>query len=274
MEETEETLSVSELVVYHIIQEIISEGGNLLYQNYISSKSVQFSAESLSAIIVSTVESYFFRFDTGETMIWADDLEPTPSCIDTWARNAIPVKKIIKMPQTNQSPFTNMQDAKSVVSYTSRRSVAGKLVKGGKGKNLKENSAIEETATPIAILQPKNEQNDEEELLRGKKEREFKKKKEEAERLKKIKEEEDERDKKLQKETEEMKNKSFTYDHRGKILFVNPVKYDNFPNTYTAVRYVSQEPVKEEIKLIIKKQPPRDFGSVKRNRTAPMQEQE
>ena len=93
--------------------------------------------------------------------------------------------------------------------------------------------------------------------------------------MKKIRDEEVDKEKKMQKETEDMKSRSFTYDHKGKILFVNPVKYDSIPGTYTAVRYVSEEPLKELPKPAARRKTPgADFAAVKRNKTAPQQEKE
>jgi Domain of unknown function (DUF4639) len=274
MEDYEEVLIKAEAAAYEVIQDIISLGGSMLYQNYISNQSIPFSVNSTQGVVISVLELFFFRYDIGEVKVWEEDIEPSACSIDTWARNAIPVKKKIKMPQSEQTNFTPVPDAKSVASYSSRRSNMNRIGKTSKSRNMKETGAIEETAIPVPIPQPKIDPNDQEEILRAKKEKEIKRKKEEAERLKKIKDEEEEKEKKIVKETEDIKNKSFTYDHKGKIIFVAPVKYESLPNTLNIVRFMSQEPPKEEVKKPVKKTPVREFVSVKRIKTAPNQDQE
>ena len=275
MEEPEELLKNAEIFAYEIIQDLISAGAELLYQNYVSEKSIPFSAKSTLEVVFSTIELYYLRHDMREVPDWSEDPEPLASSIDTWARNAIPVKKKIKMPQTEQSSVILPPDAKSSMSYSSRRSGLGRIVKQSRSlRNQKDNIPIEEGVIPMPIPEDKNDVSEEEEMLRSRKERELKRKKEEVERLKKIKEEEAEKEKRMQKEADEMKKKSFTYDHKGKIIFVNPVKHDNIPNTFTAIRYVAEEPLKEEPKPQVKRNPPRDFAAVKRLKSAPMQEKE
>ena len=275
MEEPEDLLRNAEQCAFDLIETIMQNGGDLLYDNYISEKSIPFAVRSTLCVLGSTVEQYYMRHSATEGASWPEETEPSPCSIDTWARNAIPVKRKMRMPSTEQTSFALPADAKSVASHSSRRSALGRSVRQGRSlRNPKENASIEEIVAPVPIPQDKNNVSEEEEMIRTRKEREVKRKKEESDRMKKIRDEEVEKEKKMQKETEDIKNKSFTYDHRGKILYVNSVKYDSIPAMYTAVKYVSEEPLQELPKPLVRKTQTRDFASVKRNKTAPHQEKE
>lgn len=274
MEDPEDLLKNAEQSAYDIIELLVQKGGEMLYDNYITENSVQFAVTSTLNIIGSTVELFFIRHNTKENSAWVEEPEPAACSIDTWARNAIPVKKKLKMPSAEQNNSIVPADMKSVASHSSRRSGLTRGLRPAQSiRNPKINNAIEETVLPVAIPQEKVLVSEEEEMLRSRKEREMKRKKEEGERMKKMKDEEAEKEKKMQKEAEDMKNKAFTYDHKGKILFVNPVKYESIPPAYIAVRYVSEEPVREVPKQT-RNTASRGFASVKRTKTAPQQEKE
>ena len=277
MEEPEEYLKNAEIVAYESIQDIISLGSDMLYQNYISEKSIPFSVKSTIDMLFSLLESYHMRHESQEVPEWNEDLEPSSSSIDTWARSAIPVKTKTKMPQAEQSSFVVPPDARSSVSFSSRRSGLGRMLRSNRNNNNKtpkENNPIEEVVIPMPIYQDKNEVSEEEEMLRIRKEREMIRKKEDSERVKKVKQEEIEKEKKAQKESDEMKKKLFTYDHKGKIIFVNPIKHENIPDSYVALKYLPEEIPKEEPKQPAKRNPPKDFAAIKRLKSAPLQERE
>ncbi|OMJ78979.1 hypothetical protein SteCoe_21107 [Stentor coeruleus] len=274
MEECEEIFYSAEFAVYQVIEDLINKGGELLYDRYVEICSRNYSVAATIAVLSSTTESFYFRRESGEPIVWEEAPEPKPSNIDTWARKAVPIKKVYAIPKIE--PFQNptLPDARSVHSHTSRRSIYGRLNKSSRNKNFKDTEAIEEsiTAEPIPVIP--NENNDQEELLRTKKEREIKKKREENERMKKMKEEEDQKEKKIVKDTEFMKNKIFTYDCKGKILNVNHMKPESIPAGILTVRYHSQDPVIEEPKPIVKKKPTSEMQPAKRIKTTPQHEQD
>ncbi|OMJ77539.1 hypothetical protein SteCoe_22828 [Stentor coeruleus] len=286
-EKPEDFLRNAETVANEFIEELLSQGGDQLYENYLTKASAPYSVKATIAVSVSMVELLYFRRDVriykesnkeidDEAERWIEEIEPIPCSIDTWARNAVPVKRKMRMPKIENPTNPTQPDARSMKSYSSRRSGMPRIQKLNKSlKDIKDNHTIEEGITPTPMLQEKiSEIDEEEEHLRSRKEQELKRRKEDQERLKKMKEEEAEKEKKIQKEAEEMKKKNFTYDHRGKIIYVNPVKPENLPDPGAQIRYLSQEPPIEELKTKAKKLPQREFASVKRMKTAPQLEKD
>ncbi|OMJ75849.1 hypothetical protein SteCoe_24909 [Stentor coeruleus] len=287
-EKPEEFLNNAEVVAYEFIEELIDYGGMQIYENYLTIASIPHSVKSTIAVSVSMVELLYFRRDTmysqdkkqkiieNEKDRWVEDIEPIPCSIDTWARNAIPVKKKIRVPKSENIKNIAQPDTKSMKSFSPRRTRISKAQKTNKSmKNIIENHPINEGQTPIPILEDIKEINEEVEFLRSRKEQEMQKRKEDQERVKKIKEEEAELEKKILKDSEEMKNKILTYDYKGKIIQVNPIKSENLPELGAKVRYLSHEPpLIEEVKPDIKKITSKEFVSVKIIKTAPQQEKD
>ena len=186
----------------------------------------------------------------------------------------IPVKKKLKMPQREAISFIQ-NDAKSMRSHSSRRSGFGKL--GAKSqkvmKNGKDPNTIEEAVLPIPISSQKTEAP-EEEALRVRKELQIKKKKEENEKLKIIQKEEEDNLKKLQKDSDEIKNKSFTYDTKGKIILITPIHYDSIPPSYSVLNYNPEPLAKEDPKPVKRNKSRNEFVSIKRIKSTPNQEKE
>lgn len=87
------------------------------------------------------------------------------------------------------------------------------------------------------------------------------------------------KEKQIIKEAEEMKNKQFTYDLKGKLMVINPLKYDalNANNVFT-MRYSVADPIIEE--PLFKSQKSKfktstnDFAALKPMKTIPKKEQE
>ena len=274
MEDFEETGFYAEESTYYIIDSIINSGAKMLYDNYLASKSLDHSVSSISTMVLSVVELKFMRNDPGEKAVWAEDEEVIPSSIDNWARHAIPVKKKVKVPKIEETQNV-ITDSKSITSFTSRRSKLGRGGKSSKTRNVKENNSIDETPVPVPISQEVIVEDPEEEYLRSRKERIQKKIKEDKERMQKYKEEEEAKEKKMQKDAEEIRNKSFTYDFKGKIVLITPIKYDDNPLTRTAIRYLSQDPVMEtERKTTAKVYRRTSILPAKKSRGVPPQEQE
>ena len=273
-EKPEDLLKNAEYMAEESITQIIKSGAEMLYEHYITIKCVPYSVNFTLSTFSSLFELHNIRHEASGFESWVEEFEPIPSPIDNWARNTVPVITKVKLPKSEPAT-TFAPDTKSVKSYSSRRSVMHRLPKSNSIKNkAAEAASIEEGIMPVPIPQDKTEVNEEEEFLRQMKEREMKKRREDAERLKKMKEEEVEKEKKLQKEVEDMKKKVFTYDHSGKIIYVNQVKFENLPENYNECKYVSQEPVVEENKVKPRKKSANEFTSVKRVKTAPMYERE
>ncbi|CAG9319482.1 unnamed protein product [Blepharisma stoltei] len=274
----QDNLDFAEIAAYNAIQSIYSLGGEILYDHYIEQKSVSFAVQNLQSILANTLEAHYVRHDLGDPEIWKADEEPVPCKIDSWARNSIPVKKKIKMPSVETTTQQVPADMKSVKSFKSSRSAFTQVKQLNKTLRGMQGEVIEETkGQPIPIQQENEEISEEEEQMRQRKEREMKRKREERERIRQRKEEEDEKEKKIVKEAEDLKNKTFTYDNKGKIVIVNPLKYDTIPPTALVVKYTLPVPIVEENpkdQKKPKKDQTKEFSIVKARKQVPVQEQE
>jgi Domain of unknown function (DUF4639) len=268
-----ETLSEAFEVARITIEEILDEGAEALYLIYIAQKSIPFGIKCSIESVISILELNYIRHEPVEANSWIENSEPVPCSIDTWARNAIPTQKKFIMPQ----PQFNLSqpDAKSVKSHKSLRSsrtAIGRRVPKP-GKTNKGGETIEEAPQPFPMIQTKPPMTEREEILRIKKENEFKKKSEENERIKKLKEELEENEKKLRKETAEMRNKQFTYDYHKNIMFVNPLKYDLIPKMFSEVEFKTLDKVLEPTNTVTFHNK-KNLEDVNRLKTAPVRDQE
>ena len=146
MEEPEDLLRNAEQCAFDLIETIMQNGGDLLYDNYISEKSIPFAVRSTLCVLGSTVEQYYIRHNATEGASWPEETEPSPCSIDTWARNAIPVKR--------KNPHALCRS--NLFRPARRRQVHGKpqfpqiglgrsLRQGRSLRNPKETASIEET---------------------------------------------------------------------------------------------------------------------------------
>ena len=274
-----EDLSEGFEAAYQTLDDIYTEGGDILYASYISLKSLPFGLRSTIDLIFNTVDLAYIRRETESLSGYPEDIEPTPCSIDTWARNAIPTQRKFKMmnPEINLMPTAmDARSMKSHISGRSTRSAMGRRSKPqGNIRNQKETQdSIGEAPQPFPIIMQKTHITEDEEKLRLKKEQESKKKGEENERMKKLKEELDEKEKKMKKESGELKNKLFTYDGHGNVMFINQLKYDQIPKIFTEVESKALDNPKELTSIVEAVRPKRRIEEANRIKTAPARDQE
>lgn len=262
------------LAAYSVIDEILTDGGEILYSKYIGELSRPFSLTSTTDLIICSVECGFIRREIINEERWNEDVEFEPCSIDTWARNAIPTRLRFVSPQP-EPVLVQASDTKSMKSFKSGRSTRSALgARNNKRVTIgssKLSVAIGETPLPFPMPAPVVILTEEEENLRTKKENELKRKFDEAERMKKINNEMEEQEKKLRKEANDMKNKPITYTCSGSIMYVNHPKYDSIPKLLTEAVLVTNEKKSELPPLAVKKK--KKFDDL-RMKTAPAREQD
>ena len=177
-------------------------------------------------MLANLMEMKHNRMDIGETAPWKEEVEPVIAKIDNWGRSSIPVRKVIRH-KVPEAVTIVEPDARSNVSRRSRLTTL-----------TKQNSMRRTDTQGVEIIdeaqeaQPQPLQADEEEVpeeveqLRGKKDYELKRKKEDeaaakVQRLKDI-----ENQKKIDRIQGDLKGKDYTYDHMGRILMVQPIKFE------------------------------------------------
>ncbi|OMJ74494.1 hypothetical protein SteCoe_26572 [Stentor coeruleus] len=271
-------LGQAEIVAHEIIDSILNEGAEDLYSKYISEKSKPFSIHSTTDILLVITELHFLRHEVVKNINWLEVSEPKCCAIDNWARSAIPLQKRYVIPEPE--PLLTQPESKSFKSHKSGRSSLSALTRRQnltKKDKLVEENPIEEAPQPFPIPINKILITEEEEQLRIKKENEFKRKFDEAERARKLKEELEEKEKRLKKEAAEMRKKLFTYDTSGNIIFISQLKYDTIPKLISEVDYKHIENkhgdnLPPNTAAVGKRAP--HVEEVNRLKTAPMREQE
>jgi hypothetical protein len=82
---------------------------------------------------------------------------------------------------------------------------------------------------PQPINAPPRDVPAEEELLRSRKEIEIKRKKEDIRQRQLMEQQEKDNLKKMERMQQELKNKEFTYDNHGRIIMIEPIKFEKMP---------------------------------------------
>ena len=244
------------IVAKEIIDELVSFGGLVLYENHLTNQSIPFSVDLTLKIMISIVEAKFFRRESVQTDTIEEDPEPVPSSIDAWARNQVRV--ILKPKQRLPEPLNRTQfDSKSVKTLKSRRSTARSMNRTNNAsktnKSIIDHPTINEEISPIP--QDIVEIDNEIEVLRKRKEFEVQKRRIEREREKSFTKIDQELSKKLEKEAELLKDKQITFDYSGKVIIVSKPELGDIFEMNTPVRFSSLEPISEyKSQKIIKKQ--------------------
>lgn len=165
---------------------------------------------------------------------WALEAEPTRCRIDTWARACVPVRRKLVRPKSK--PITEQarkqQVAKQGKKLSTSHSVSSRspsrMMNQPTGSrsddaNDKGKGNLREGMIPLV---ENVEQDEEETAMREMKDREAKRKRDEENRLKKKENDEAEEAARLAQVKDQMKNKPFTYDSSGNVIWVQALQAD------------------------------------------------
>lgn len=182
---------------------------------------------------------------------WTLEAEPVRCRIDTWARACVPVRRIAARPKTkllNESQNRKMQvtggsrgKKNSVNSSRSPSRLAMIATPTGgqsQGKLPEEEKAGSKSRDGMIQLEEKVEQDEEEAAMREMKEREAKRKREEDNRIQRKATEEAEEAARLAQVKDQMKNKPFTYDSAGNIIWVQALAAEKLPSANAIPTFV------------------------------------
>ncbi|CAL1144575.1 unnamed protein product [Cladocopium goreaui] len=102
-------LSTAEEAVSSTIDQILTDGGMLLWQKYLERKAFSFAATAISEALVSRLRMCYVHHDHGEALHdgalgaeWQIEEEPSTCEVDSWARMHLPVRRT-KNEEANQS---------------------------------------------------------------------------------------------------------------------------------------------------------------------------
>ena len=237
-----------------IIDEIVSNGGSILYENCLLRGSIPHTVNLIIKSLFSLVEVGFMRREPFETEIVEEDPEPAPSSIDAWARNQVrTIAKCTKpqpelLPQSDRKLISTLRPKRSNQRFLNKTSKASQAI-----KRIVESPVIDEKVTPI----PETAVEIDNEIEELRKRKEFSANKIRAEREREINMMimDEELEKKLEMEAEMLKDKQLTFDCSGKVIFVSKPELGDIFKMCTPLRFSSLEPVSESKsqKLIKKK---------------------
>jgi len=262
--------SAAEAVSEEVIENILTEGGRQLYESYIGKKSFSFAAESVSQILVAELKMCFVRHDPGESTAptdsstsepwtsdtnvvqdpfdsWMLEMEPERIRIDTWARACVPIRRKFVQPRVEPIVEQGRRRSRVKVPSNSSRSPSrsGMLAASGMVAATEHQDVRGQASAKLSQMIPlvEERENDvEETALREMKEREEKRRREEDIRLRQKEAEEAEETARLATVKEQMKNKPYTYDSNGNIIWVQPVNAKKLPPTSSEPVYNLKKP--------------------------------
>jgi len=206
---------------------------------------------------------------------WELEAEPERCRIDTWARACVPVRRTLVRPAAKAAAGEGLRKqlgAKQVGNTTKKLSLATPTAERQRSTGTPSStsnqrghpssmlSTVSNTATsPNAAEGKKNPndgmiplvetvENDEEETaLREMKERESKRKRDEDNRIQRKVTEEAEEAARLAQVKDQMKNKPYTYDSAGNIIWVTPFPAEKLPSANPVPNYVLRRDLTAEV---------------------------
>lgn len=203
-----------------IIERVLDEGAEILYDKDVYERSHKFGIENTLNLIIAVVEIKYARYDPGPALIDEELEEPEPPCIDTWVRSAITIHKKFRTVDKEKAETFIPTETKTSMSFKSTFTRMNSMRKQ-KPPVVK----IHEIAVPIPMNLPEPEVSDEEEYMRLKKERDYKRKMDDLARQEAVKKEE-ENNKRLLAKQLLGKSKNFTFDYQGGIIIVSQPAID------------------------------------------------
>lgn len=250
----------AEVVVDSLVEELLERANNFIYDRYLEAKHLPFVLSQAIMTLVNVLELEFIRIDIGHTNPWPEDPEPMPCPIDAWGRSAISVKqkyKVVK-PRPPPSPLGE-GSSRSPLSTISR------ISQFMKSRLRNRNSARpigEKVYEVVQLPEEKVEVTSEEAILRFHKETESDRLWAEKERIRIIHEAEQEREREAARRVQELKNKTFTFDYKGRIMLQRKIMDHKSPTVepeFNVIADLSPTPDKRPLMKIISK---RDLPSL------------
>lgn len=231
----------SEEVVVGVIDDILTEGGHVLWQKYLQRKAFPFAAETATDALVSQLRMCFVAHDRGEPEDtvdpedWSLEAEPLPAEVDNWARMQLSVRRKQKKYVNDMSLDSRDRKDRRLQTQRTRVSDARVRAKSGSGRDKQESRSFD--------LKEDLQLDDEEEKLRDARQQEEAKRRDRENKVRvneKAKELEQQR---VQALHEEMSRRLHTFDSEGGLIWVEDLKLDRLPKVQEVVPYyVKRDP--------------------------------
>jgi len=180
--------------------------------------------------------------------VWSIEQEPRPCQIDTWARACIPIRKKLIRPKAAiqeeyarkaKRPTTSSKPTKLCITTSGPNSRSPSRSRGRTWDGSGPEEACPPTSTRAQMipLELATDQDEEEAMLRDMKDREARRRREEEQHLLRKAADEAEEAARLAQVKDQMKNKPYTYDSNGNIIWVQPLQTEKLPSSNPAPHY-------------------------------------
>lgn len=229
-------LCIAEEAVAVTIDQILTDGGTLLWQKYLERKAFSFAATAISEALVSRLRMCYVHHDHGEPLEggqlgeeWQIEEEPATCEVDSWVRMHLPVRRgkaeeasgSLKVPKLRRNP-------------ASRQKFGSTLQK-----------LPPEFQPRVQPLESEIQVDPEEERMREAKAQEEARKRDKERMAKESEKTFEEERRKVQQLHEEMSKRPHTFDTEGNLIWVEELKPDRFPRLVEFSSYaVKKDPNK------------------------------
>lgn len=228
-----------EEVVQGVIEDVLTEGGHMLWQKYLQRKAFPFAAETATDVLVSQLRLCFVAHDRGEPEDttdpedWDLEPEPVPAEVDNWARMQLTVRRKQKKFGNDLSPASRPE--RRLQTMRTRVSEARARAKSGSGREKSESKSFD--------LKQEVQLDDAEEQLRDARQQEETKRRDRENKVRQNEKAQEEEQRRVQALHEEMSKKNHTFDSEGGLIWVEELKLDRLPKVQEVVPYfVKKDP--------------------------------
>jgi len=226
-------LRSAEEAVVSVLDDILTEGGHMLWQKYLQRKAFPFAAETASDALVSYLQMCFVAHDHGETACdedWSLEDEPQPGEVDSWARMHLALRT--KKPQEETDKRDRTRTAGTMRFQGQRTRVSDARARGAKTQG---RGAQSESRT--FGIQEEMPLDDEEEKLRDARQQEETRRRDRENRLKQNERAKEEEQRRVQVLHEEMSRRQHTFDSEGGLIWVEELKLEKMPKVQEVFPY-------------------------------------
>jgi len=261
----------AEEVVNTVIDDILTEGGHMLWQKYLHRKAFPFSAETATDALVASLRMCFVAHDHGEPddetdpADWAIEEEPQPGLVDNWARIQLTVRG-------KQKKYVN--DMSPIRSDRKLRTQGTKLRDRAKSDTLREDN---KTAERSFAIRENFTVDEEEEKLRDLRQVEESRRRDKENKVKQNEKSKEAENMRVSALHEEMSKRQHTFDSEGGLIWVEDYKVDRLPKVQEVIPFVvkkdpraknaDNESAKGQQSPIAKKSATSRSGTSRMNRT-------
>jgi len=226
---------IAEEATKGVICAILDEGAAVLYQRYIEAKTFPYTGELGIAALLGECDMAYKPCPLPAQGDWELEMRPVSATIDSWARACVPIRRDGDRLKELRPP--ELREVLPKEAKTSPMKPAAKQVRTPVSAAMKDLTAGDSFLSRISLLKTEEEIDEEEMVWRDAKDREAKRKKEADARRSRQKKEEEEEHQKMSKAKDELKNKPYTYDSNGNIIWVNPVNEGKLPAYSSQMNY-------------------------------------